>query len=1156
MNYGVSDIALIEVAQILHPLTTLNTPAKVLAFFEKLGYKMPASDLLNALTPVVGRIQDVISSATTLLEATTDEEKLEAAVPLLLAAKAALDELIKVENAIRSAAGLPQNFINNAPLDQLPKRLLDYLIFQSLRQRYPRIFGTLLLMGILDEEVLAEDNAIFQSACKLKVVHWERLPRYLSEPGAVINEVYKWNTDLDSDLLLTKFEVFTKAMALSGGLYTQSDTVKNALGNTTPGLLEVRMPVFSQGFYPTTFTEFGINITPAAARSGLKKGLAIIPYFDGTAVFDFELDEYWEATLTTNIDIDAGLGLVLRPPFSLQVLQNLFNSPTAAGTLNSELVIQQITSTAEEFFIFGDKDNTHLSASGISARFYGSSNASGQDAGAELEIKTVDLLITTGEGDAFLSQILPAAGINATFEAGIGFSLSNGVYFKGSAGIEIYLPTHIQLGPVEIEGITIAIKPEDGEIPIEVSSTIKGDLGVLQFVVENIGVSSRLSFPTDGDGNVGPMDVTLGFKPPNGLGLTINAGAVIGGGYLFFDFENEEYAGAMELTIVGLISVKAIGLITTKMPDGSEGFSMLVIITAEFMPPFQLGYGFTLIGVGGLLGLNRTVLLDPLRDGVRTGSVDSIMFPQDIIANAPRIISDLKTIFPPYEGKFLIGPMAKMGWGTPTLISLSFGLIIEIPGNIAILGVLKVALPEERIPIVQIQVAFVGTLDFEKQMLTFDASLYESFILMMTLEGDMAVRLQWGDDPDFILTVGGFHPSYTPPPLALPTLRRLAINILDTSVAYIRVECYQAVTSNTVQFGANAELSFELAECSIDGHIGFDALFQFSPFYFIIELSSSFALKAIGIDLMSVRVKMSLEGPTPWRAKGTGSVSLLFIDISADVDITWGDTQNTALPDIEILPLFIVEINKSEQWNTVLSTAENLLVSLRTFEVTDTPPLVLHPSGSLVIQQKLLPLTVSIDKVGNQKTSDVQKITISAASSGSVALEVSDVEENFALAQYQEMSDAEKLSTPSFEKMPAGVSVTMGTESIKNGNMVRKKVAYEITIIDKEPRKPLRRGVLYKQVDVLFGNFLKGNSVSKSVLSKNYLTKLQPFDGKVAVMNEGYTVAFQKDNKAFGSKATFNSQMGAQTYMQAQITKNPALKKEIHIVPNYELQEL
>ena len=43
------------------------------------------------------------------------------------------------------------------------------------------------------------------------------------------------------------------------------------------------------------------------------------------------------------------------------------------------------------------------------------------------------------------------------------------------------------------------------------------------------------------------------------------------------------------------------------------------------------------------------------------------------------------------DGRFLIGPMAKLGWGTPTLISLELGLVLEMPRpGFAILGVLRV----------------------------------------------------------------------------------------------------------------------------------------------------------------------------------------------------------------------------------------------------------------------------------------------------------------------------------------------------------------------------------------------------------------------------------------------------------------------------------
>src|SRR4029079_6308787 len=125
------------------------------------------------------------------------------------------------------------------------------------------------------------------------------------------------------------------------------------------------------------------------------------------------------------------------------------------------------------------------------------------------------------------------------------------------------------------------------------------------------------------------------------------------------------------------------------------GFSLLVILSVEFGTGLQLGLGFTLLAVGGLIGLNRTVNLQALIEGVRSGAINSVMFPKDIIANAPKIISDLRAFFPPREGTFLIGPMLKLGWGPPTLVSVALGVIVEIPGNITILGVLKVAIPAD-----------------------------------------------------------------------------------------------------------------------------------------------------------------------------------------------------------------------------------------------------------------------------------------------------------------------------------------------------------------------------------------------------------------------------------------------------------------------------
>jgi hypothetical protein len=377
----------------------------------------------------------------------------------------------------------------------------------------------------------------------------------------------------------------------------------------------------------------------------------------------------------------------------------------------------------------------------------------------------------------------------------------------------------------------------------------------------------------------------------------------------------------------------------------------------------------------------------------------------------------------------------------------------------------------------------------------------------------MAVRLKWGDRPDFLLTVGGFHPSYTPPPLALPALRRLSISILNTPDYKIGVECYQAITSNTVQFGARAYASFDLKACSIKGEIAFDALFRFSPFYFIIQVSASFSLRAIGMDMMSVRVRLSLEGPTPWRAKGTGSVSLWFFEVSADFDHTWGEERNTALPDITVLDKFLPELKRRENWLAESPINRSLLVSLREIKPEETPAdsLIVHPSASLVFRQQFVPLNFNLQKVGSQKPSDVNKIVLSS-SAGSAQ----PVTDPFALAQFNELSDSEKLSQPPFQPLQSGVRISLANDEIKAGPMVRRKIKYEKKIVDREP-KPLLN---FREWPQLHGIFVKTGSISRTPLSQAWQELRRPFVDRVSVKEEEYAIASATDLKVEPTRFT------------------------------------
>jgi hypothetical protein len=664
--------------------------------------------------------------------------------------------------------------------------------------------------------------------------------------------------------------------------------------------------------------------------------------------------------------------------------------------------------------------------------------------------------------------------------------------------------------------------------------------------VQGIGIQADLQFE---HGNLGPAQLDVSFLPPKGVGLSINAGVVQGGGFLYIDTSREEYAGALQLEIADFLSVSAIGLISTKMPDGTSGFSLLIIIAADFGAGIQLGFGFTLLAVGGLLGLNRTVLFQSLMDGIRTNAVQSIMFPQDIIANAPRIISDLRAIFPPQDGTFLIGPMAKIGWGEPTLISLSLGVIIEIPpGDAAILGILRAALPADDVAILVLQVNFAGVLEFDKQRFYFYATLFDSHVLFITLSGSMGVLFAYGDDANFVLSVGGFHPQFNPPPLPFPAPQRISIDLINESFARIHADGYFAVTTNTVQFGTHSDFFFGFSACSVSGSSGFDALIQFSPFHFIAEISTQFSVKVFGVGVYGVGIDVSLSGPTPWHVHGTASLSFFFFSIDIGIDFTWGDNPNTTLPPIQVMPILAAEAQKPSNWKTALPPNLKLLVTLRQLDPTEAA-LVLHPAGTLQVSQRAIPLDLQIDKVGSQAPSDANQFAFSVA--GSALTKVRNLREPFAPSQFRNFDNATKLSQPAYVPQDSGIELA-GSATLATATAITRPLRYDLTVIDKES-EPVRFQ-FFPHSRAMFTNFLAGNSAGQSKLSASFRGMTQPQAGSVTVSSEMFAVALQSNNQAFHAEASaFLSQAQAQDYISNAVAANPSLEGALHVIPRFEV---
>ena len=1146
-NVGSLEALALGLGRLLSPLERDLADGKARVLLAQLGLQLPASadgaaafrqavdKVATAGAAMPGQIEKLIGD----LGGSDYGNVVKTGTDLIKGSITTIEGIRDIATAVRGlggTTGIPAATLNDFA-DQLPRRLLDYLIVRNL-EGAPVIAEALEFVGIVERTLVNSGS---------------------SDPALPEFTNYGFHIDQASAFVRSPLDRLR-------AMYDWGDP-----GFDGSRLLPVLQSLFGKAGFPAVIDDSVVPpvldaiVFEASARTDLSPPglqLRFAQTIDVDNAVPFNQGGDWQLEGLTSGDIAASTTLTIQPDGQLTL-----TPPSAMGTGKFGLRFTAEQASGEPFLLFGDPDGSRLQV----GRFVLEASAgfnfdSGGTATAEAfvggEIGRGRLEINMADADGFLAQILSGLNVASDFDLGFGVSSSEGVFFVGSAELEVQLPAHIDLGPVEISGLTLSVGIDGATFPVSFSADIGVALGPIAAVVEGIGIRGELSIPPQKDaGNLGPLQFDLGFKPPNGVGLSVDAGPVKGGGYLYFDFDREEYAGALELVFSDWIALRAIGLITTRMPDGSKGFSMLIIITVEFGTGIQLGFGFTLLGVGGLLGVHRTANIQALTEGVRSGAVESVMFPQDVIANAPRIISDLRSFFPPQQNIFLLGPMAKIGWGTPTLVSVSLGIVLEIPSiNITILGVIKVVLPDEDADVLRLQVNFIGRLEPSNKLLWFYAELYDSRVLFITLEGGMGLFLNWGDQANFVVSVGGFHPRYSPPPLPFPAPPRLAVSILNESYARVRIEAYFAVTSNSVQFGARAEIFFGLSEFKIEGHLGFDALFQFDPFFFSFGLSFSLSVKVFGVGLFSVGFSGLLEGPTPWHIEGKGKISLLFFSISVPFSHTWGGSQDTRLDPIEVFPLLEQELAALTNWRADLPAGSSITVSLRKLGDTDTDQLVLHPVGTLRISQRKIPLNLKLDKVGNQRPSDADKFSLDVTVGAGGAAQ-SLLQEQFATGQFIDLDDSQRLSSPGFEPEDSGVEIKVAGKSRKTSQAVKRVIRYETVIIDNRFRSFLRPFYLFFRsgysvlYEFLFVHLLQGSAVANSPLSQQQQKRLKPFDELISIVPHEYSVAFNEDNTAVDGAATFTSHAKAVQFMNERIATNPSLQTKLHVIPNSELSK-
>jgi hypothetical protein len=637
----------------------------------------------------------------------------------------------------------------------------------------------------------------------------------------------------------------------------------------------------------------------------------------------------------------------------------------------------------------------------------------------------IRLVAQRGHDDGFLAAVMPAEPVEVSGQLKLTWDPVTGLRVTGGAALSVDLPLGTAVGPLTLQLLHLSLQVSDAAAKFAAGLDFGVGLGPFQAAIAGLGLQLE-SFTSPGGGALGGLEVKPSVKPPTGAGLAIQSPAVSGGGFLLFDPGAGQYAGVFELTIVGTISVKAIAIITTKMPDGSPGFALLILITAEGFTPIQLGMGFSLTGIGGLLALNHTVDADAVRGGLRSGVLDSVLFVKDPVKNAPRVISTLNHVFPLAADRLLIGPLAEISWGTPPLVKIRLALLLEVPQPIRVilLAALSMMLPTPQDAVVEIHIDSIGVLDFGKRELALDASLHDSRILQFTLTGDMALRLNWGDEPALVMSIGGFHPRFTPPK-GLRPLNRLALTLSSGDNPRVRFEAYLALTSNTIQMGARVDVHAEEGPFTLDGGGSFDALIQWSPFALDVAFAAWAKITSGGSTLLAASVALEVTGPRSWHLTGQASVQVLAFTATVGVDFTVGTAPSApeVTETVDVGAEIWAQLSDPACWAATLPSTATPGVTLAGLPVASgTAPLVAHPLATVSVREQIAPLGTPIERVGGRlPVGGTRSYTASVSAPAGVV--GGTVTELFAPGQYANLPDDARLAGPSFKSMTGGVSL-------------------------------------------------------------------------------------------------------------------------------------
>jgi len=1000
-----------------------DTLSEFLGFF---GYRIDPADsgdalhelanLKDAITAVGDLIDEIVTAAGDPTNITEKE----------IAKIAAAGK--KVYDAVDGIVAVIQTFAAHPPGPEFALELLDRLIDEFFANRLPvaREIATALDVRRTRTVLVGSPDARSIDYTEVRY-NFDRLGQFLSETDRWADEVYGWGRDFDHGKAIAVIANLVQSFGGRVRLQRVEQSVANLFLANIPritlpipgaqpvpiAITQAKLPVFSRtevaanGDLGAT-AEAGLTLMPTGDfNRPAEMGLALAPYVEGAVTGDFDITENLTFRFEADAQATGGVSIAIQP-------SGMSIKGGTAVNAGFEATLSYANSDGTPVILIGKRSSTRLEASRFLASVGGSLDGEFFVAGGASGLSAV---IDFGE-DGLLGSIMPEPIMITAGDILIGYRPGRGVYFEGGTSLAVDIPIDIDLELLHIMGFGIRL---DWSENFAVEVTMEGEvkIGPLYGYADGLGVRAKL---VERDGLFRDHDLDFSVIPPKSYAISLDVPSVEGGGLI--SQTDSGYRGALALSFQS-IGFSAFAILNTKLPGGKNGFSFAASVFAEFNVP--LGFGFFITGLGGMIGINRTVDTNALRDALYAGNLDNLLFPADPIENAATILDNMAAIFPAREGQHVFGPVARIGWGVPTLIKVKLGVVIEVGEEVRVLiiGGLSCELPSPEFAIVALNLSFFGEINFAVGTISFDATLQNSRILTFTITGDVALRTGWAPRIEHIVSFGGLHPQF-PRPANLPELRRMTI-AFGSNNPRITLSGYAAITLNSLQFGAEAELYAKgpdlwlVGQLAAEGWAYFHALIIFDPFAFTANLGGGISLLRNGKVVCGLGFDLTLSGPNTFVIDGRVWVTLFGQDIGFGIHHSWGG--KTTLPPAQVDAVSVLRTALERATiEPIVASMHGIAVSFR--DLAPGEPAPLDPQGGAMLRQTSVPLAIAIDRVGEATVTGARRLDIRLTSGGAAIADSTSVTADFVHGHFFTTTEAEKLRATAYDSLKAGATLT------------------------------------------------------------------------------------------------------------------------------------